>query len=297
MTPVSLSRRRLLAAGVALAAGPFTRVRAQDEPSTGGGNFSLFVPTPDTTVQRMLEIAAVGPRDYLVDLGSGDGRIVIVAAQKFGARGFGIDIDPELVARSRAAAEQAGVAGRVRFEQGDVLQADLRGASVVTMYLFPELLAQLQPKLLTELRPGARIVVHDFAFAVWEPDATERFHAPDKYYGTGGDSRVSLWIVPAVVAGDWRLTFGGKQESLDIRIRQTFQRLEILPLAARGRNTPEPGKVSGGDLAFALDVAAGRGGRRLAFKGSVAGDSMQGAASAAGDAPVAWHAQRLAGSS
>jgi hypothetical protein len=295
VTPADRSRRRALAAGLALAALPLARLRAQEGPSTGSGNFSLFVPTPDTTVQRMLEVAAVGPRDYLVDLGSGDGRIVIVAAQKYGARGFGIDIDSELVVRSRAAAEQAGVAGRVRFEQGDVLQADLRGASVVTMYLFPELIAQLQPKLLMELCPGARIVVHDFSFPVWEPDASERFHAPDKYFGTGGDSRVSLWIVPAVVAGAWRVTFGRTQTPLDVRIRQTFQVLEIQPLAAPGRKTPEPGKVHGEDVMFALEVPAGRASRRLAFTGSVAGESMQGSAQAAGAAPVEWHAQRLAG--
>ena len=289
---VDRGRRHALAAGLALAAAPFVpAARAQDVPT--GGMFSLFVPTPDTTVRRMLEIAEVKAGDHVVDLGSGDGRIVITAAQKYGARGLGVDIDAELIERSRALAKEAGVADRAQFEVGDVLQADLRGATIVTMYLFPELISLLQPKLLRELKPGTRIVVHDFAFATWTPDHTESFHAPEKYFGSGGDSRVSLWIVPATAAGRWRVALDGQPAPLDVQIRQTFQMLEVLPPAAgRGKPAAGAGRVRGDTLAFTLDLPADGGVRRHAFEGRIEGEAMHGSVRAGEGAPVAWTARR-----
>ncbi len=292
MTFINRGRRRALAAGAALAVAPFLPVaHAQDVPT--GGMFSLFVPTPDTTVRRMLEIAEVKAGDHVVDLGSGDGRIVITAAQKYGARGLGVDIDVELVERSRVAAREAGVADRAQFEVGDVLQADLRGANIVTMYLFPELLSLLQPKLLRELKPGTRIVVHDFAFATWAPDHTESFHAPEKYFGSGGDSRVSLWIVPAAAAGRWRVALDGQATPVDLQIRQTFQMLEMLPAAAgRGKPAPASGRVRGQAVTFTLELPAEGGPRRHVFEGRIDGDAMRGTVRA-GDAPPApWTARR-----
>jgi len=292
MVLIDRDRRRVLAAGLALAAVPYLPARAQDVPT--GGMFSLFVPTPETTVRRMLEIADVKAGDHVVDLGSGDGRIVITAAAKYGARGLGVDIDAELVERSRVAAREAGVADRAQFDVGDVLQADLRGATIVTMYLFPELISLLQPKLLRELKPGTRIVVHDFAFALWTPDHTESFHAPEKYFGSGGDSRVSLWIVPATAAGRWRLALDGQPAPLDVQIRQTFQMLDVAPVLA-GKSKPvfAAGRVRGQAVTFTLDLMAEGATRRHVFEGSIEGEAMRGMVRA-GDGPAApWTARRM----
>jgi SAM-dependent methyltransferase len=293
MPPVSwvdLSRRRLLLAAGALAL-PFSFARAQEEPSTGGGNFSLFVPTPDAAVTRMLEIAEVKAGDYVIDLGSGDGRIVIAAARKYGARGLGVDIDAELVEKSRAAAAAAGVAGRVKFEAMDVMAADLRGATVVTMYLFPELLTQLRPKLMRELAPGTRIVVHDFAFGGWEPDGTESFFVPEKYFDRGGQSRVSLWIVPADVAGRWRISLGGGTAAVPVRLQQTHQMLEVLPERAGSRTTR--GRLRGEQIEFALALPGQGTSRRHEFTGRVNGETMAGVARRADGATVSWSASRV----
>jgi hypothetical protein len=291
MAFIDRGRRRVLAAGLALAAVPYLPARAQDVPT--GGMFSLFVPTPDTTVRRMLEIADVKAGDHVVDLGSGDGRIVITAAAKYGARGLGVDIDAELVERSRVAAREAGVADRAQFDVGDVLQADLRGATIVTMYLFPELISLLQPKLLRELKPGTRIVIHDFAFATWTPDHTESFHAPEKYFGSGGDSRVSLWIVPATAGGRWRLSLDGQPAPLDVQIRQTFQLLDVAPvLAGKGKPVFAGGRVRGQAVTFTLDLTADGATRRHVFDGVIEGEAMRGTVRAGGGAPTPWTARR-----
>jgi len=129
-----------------------------------------YVQTPAPVVEAMLALGEVGPDDFVYDLGAGDGRIVIAAARWRGARGVGIEIDPDLVRQARRAAERAGVADRVRFETRDLFTADLRGATAVTLYLSPDLNARLRPRLLAELRPGARIVAHDFEFSAWKPD-------------------------------------------------------------------------------------------------------------------------------
>lgn len=135
-----------------------------------------YVPTTDAVVNRMLLMANVGPGDVVYDLGCGDGRIVIAAAQQFGARGVGIDIDPKLIRVARANAKAAGVEHRVRFEVGDLFEADLREASVVTLYLLPSMNRKLRPKLLAELAPGARIIAHDFDFGPeWPPEETQDF--------------------------------------------------------------------------------------------------------------------------
>src|SRR5919201_4843787 len=126
-----------------------------------------FIATPDEVVARMLELAGTGPEDYVVDLGSGDGRIVIAAAQRFGARGLGIELDGELVRSSRENARRAGVAERAKFIQGDVLSADFSRASVVTVYLLPQLIDELQSRFLATLQPGTRIVSHAFRAAGW----------------------------------------------------------------------------------------------------------------------------------
>jgi ubiquinone/menaquinone biosynthesis C-methylase UbiE len=145
-----------------------------------------FVPTPEKVVDRMLEVAKVGPNDVVYDLGSGDGRIVIAAAKKHGARGVGIDIDPERVKEARANARSAGVSDRVEFREADLFKTDLSEATVVTLYLLSSVNLQLRPKLLSELKPGTRIVSHAFDMGDWKPLKTEKVGSSTLYY----------WVVP-----------------------------------------------------------------------------------------------------
>lgn len=156
-----------------------------------------YVPTAPSVVKRMLEVAGVTKDDIVYDLGSGDGRIPITAAKEYGARGVGIEIDPELVAKARAKAQTAGVAERVEFRQGDLFEADLGDATVVALYLWPEMNVKLRPKLLRQLDPGDRIVSHDFRMGKWEPDRTV-----DAGRGNTGIETIYLWIVPEDVPDD-----------------------------------------------------------------------------------------------
>ena len=149
-----------------------------------------YVPTPDKVVARMLEIAQVGPNDIVYDLGSGDGRIVITAARKHGARGVGIDIDPRRIEEANSQARFNGVSDRARFVVQDLFKTDFSEASVVTLYLFPEMNAKLQPKFRSELRPGTRIVSHQFGIGDWKPERTET-----AWSGTV-DHQLFLWTVP-----------------------------------------------------------------------------------------------------
>ena len=153
-----------------------------------------FVVTPDNVTLEMLKLANVGPKDYLIDLGSGDGRIVIVAAKRFGARGLGVEIVPDLVRQSRDNAKKAGVADRAQFAEQDLFETDLSKATVVTLYLLPEANLQLRPRL-RKLPPGTRIVSHDWDMGDWIPDKTIEVDAPDKKIGLAKKSRIHLWIV------------------------------------------------------------------------------------------------------
>lgn len=145
-----------------------------------------YVPTPQTVVEEMLKIAAVTKDDVVYDLGSGDGRIVITAAKKYGARGVGIDIDPERVKEANANAVQAGVTGRVKFLEQDLFETDFKEASVVTLYLLPDINLRLRPKLWSELKPGTRIVSHAFDMGDWKPERTEHIEGRTIYY----------WVIP-----------------------------------------------------------------------------------------------------
>jgi len=180
-----------------------------------------FITTPGSVVERMLELAGTQSSDVVMDLGSGDGRIVIAAAQKFGAHGVGIELDRGLVEESRRNAQLAKVAGRVSFVQGDVLTADLSSASVVTLYLLPGLIGKLQPRFIYELRPGTRIVAHAFGMAGWKPDRTEIVRIKEPHPGQGPESKLYLWVVPAEVRGLWR---GGGRE---VRIEQNYQQIDV----------------------------------------------------------------------
>lgn len=180
-----------------------------------------FITTPQGVVERMLELAAAGPGDLVVDLGSGDGRIVIAAARRFGAQALGIELDAGLVQASRENAKRAGVADRARFVQGDVLTADFSAASVVTLYLLPGLLDRLQPRFIGELKPGTRIVSHAFRMTGWPADASQTLRVAGPHPGQGDESTLYLWIVPAEVRGTW--IAGGKR----VRIEQNYQQIDV----------------------------------------------------------------------
>lgn len=190
-----------------------------------------YVPTPRPVVAAMLDLAEVGPADYLIDLGSGDGRIAIMAAQR-GARALGVDLDPDRVGEAAAAATMAGVQARAQFRRQDLFATPLRDASVVTLYLLPQVNLRLRPRLLTELRPGSRIVSHAFAMDDWRPDAEREVNA----------ARIFLWIVPAVAEGRWLLeSADGSRRTLELeqRFQDVAGTLDGRPLrdvALRGRS-------------------------------------------------------------
>ena len=200
-----------------------------------------FVVSPDNVTLAMLKLANVGPEDYVIDLGSGDGRIVLVAAKRFGARGLGVEIVPELVAKSRASARAAGVESRAFFKEQDLFKTDLSPASVVTMYLLPDVNLALRPRLL-QLRPGTRIVSHDWDMAEWHPDRTIKVDVPDKPVGLEKASRIHLWIVPARIQGTWCGT--GKAKGTTLSIAQEFQRFRGEIADGEERTTFE-GKIDG----------------------------------------------------
>ena len=180
-----------------------------------------FITTPPEVVVRMLALAGTRADDLVVDLGSGDGRIVIAAAQKFGARGLGIELDAALVKKSQAAAAAARVSERVSFIEGDVLVADISRATVVTVYLLPALMGQLQSRFIAELQPGTRIVSHAFGMAGWAPDRSELVRLERRHAGQGDESRLYLWVVPADVRGVWRAP------GVELRIEQNYQQIEV----------------------------------------------------------------------
>lgn len=191
-----------------------------------------YVQTPMEIVERMLRMAEVKKGDYVIDLGSGDGRIIIEAAKR-GARGLGVDLDPNLVKYATENARQSGVGDLTRFEVRDIFETDLSGASVVAFYLLPDFNAKLLPKLL-KLKPGTRIVSHDGGIGDWPPDERLEMRAPEKPVGVGGVSRVELWIVPADANGVWTSELPAHGGGWTFKVRQTYQVLDI-DVAAQGR--------------------------------------------------------------
>jgi len=213
----------------------------------------------------MLRIAGTGPQDTVIDLGSGDGRIVIAAAKNFGARGIGVDIDAKLVALSQENARRAGVAQRTEFLVRDVLKTDLSQASVVTVYLLPFLIDQLQPKFFAELKPGARIVTHAFAMKGWKPDRSETvtLSKPHGSHDSKGErSEIHLWIVPAQARGDWQA------RGWRLKIAQNFQELDIEGEADGRAVAVSEAKLEGTALSFS--------GAGFRYRGRVGTDRITG---------------------
>jgi hypothetical protein len=252
-----------------------------------------YVPTPATVVEAMLKHAHVGPRDFVIDLGSGDGRIVLTAVTRFkAAGGIGVDIDEELVDRANASARKQGIADRVRFSRQDVREADVGRATVLTLYLLPGMMTALRTKLLAELKPGTRIVSHDFVFEQWKPDRSATIETQEKYDMTGSwTSDIHVWIVPAPVQGAWRGKWsGGQGDEFQLDIRQGFQFFDAR-FARNGRAVGvKDGQISGPMLSFTVP---GENGRRERYSATVGRDEMNGEVRD-GDTVVArWSATRM----
>jgi SAM-dependent methyltransferase len=175
-----------------------------------------YEPSSEDVVGAMLEIARVSENDLVYDLGCGDGRIVIAAAQKAGARGVGVDLDPERIKESLENARKANVTDRVQFFLQDLFQTEIRNATVVMLYLWPEVNLKLRPKLFRELRPGTRVVSHSHTMGSWEPDQTV----------TASDGhRIHLWVIPANVTGTWEWDMPGEKEPYVLKLSQHFQKV------------------------------------------------------------------------
>jgi SAM-dependent methyltransferase len=203
-----------------------------------------FITSPDNVTLEMLSSAGVTRGDHVIDLGSGDGRIVITAAKKFEATGLGVEIDPALVERSKASARSAGVADKVEFKVQDLFQTDLAPATVITMYLLPEFNLQLRPALLA-LKPGTRIVSHDWDMGDWKPDRTTVVAVPDKAVGLQKSSKIHLWTVPAKVDGLWCAS--GLLRGASIQLTQTYQTFTGT-LGWRTRTRALAGTIRGSEL-------------------------------------------------
>ena len=206
-----------------------------------------YVTTPDRVTAAMLDLAAVQAGDHVIDLGSGDGRIVIAAARR-GATGLGVDNDPRLVAESIGNAKRAGVAARTTFLEQDLFRTDLAPATVITLYLLPEVNLQLRPAIL-RLRPGTRIVSHDWDMGDWRPDRSVTLAVPEKTIGLSKSSKVHLWIVPARVEGLWCGTRDDRRAAL--RLRQSYQDVSgEIEIGGRSRMA-----ISGGIAGTSVSVA------------------------------------------
>jgi precorrin-6B methylase 2 len=228
------------------------------EPTVGqAGKDVVWVPTPQALVEKMLDLAKLTPQDFLIDLGSGDGRTVITAARR-GSRALGIEFNPDMVALARRNAAEAKMTERAVFEEGDLFKADLSKAQVITMFLLPSINMKLRPQLL-DLKPGTRIVTNSFTMEDWVADETANVTEDCSSW-----CQALLWIVPAKVEGSWQMPQG------ELTLTQQFQMLT----GALGATPISDGRVRGEEVTFTA------GGTR--YTATVAGNSMKGTASAGG---------------
>ncbi len=239
-----------------------------------------FVVSPDAVVERMLYLAQPKAGERLVDLGSGDGRIVIEAAQRFGARGLGVEIDPRLVELARENARRAGVEALATFEVRDLFETDLRGVSVVTMYLLPEVNLKLLPRLIDQLKPGARIVSHDYDLGPWPFDEMIELALAEKMAGSHGRSRVFLWLVPADARGRWIAELPELGGRWQFDIAQKFQILEVdarvVGSAGGSAMVVRGARLRGEEIRLVVSGSVGGKGYNVLFRGKVAGGRIEG---------------------
>lgn len=266
--PLALLRLALagLLAAATLAAAQTTPPGPGDDsyrPRFGqSGKDVVWIPTPDALVQRMLQAARVTDRDRVYDLGAGDGKIPIAAARDFRARAVGIEYNPELAELARRNAQRAGVADRVRIITGDIFANDFSDATVVTLYLLPELNRRLMPQLL-KLKPGTRIVSHAFKMADWEPDETVGDSDRDAF----------LWIVPANAAGRWSLSEQRGEWTATVDVAQLYQRIGGTVTLGKETQPLLSPTLSGETLSF---FYRGPDGQSLSVRGTVEGDRFVG---------------------
>lgn len=270
-----------------------------------------YVSTPDEVVAEMLRIANVGKDDVLYDLGCGDGRIVITAAKMYGCRGVGIDINPERIRESRENAIKAGVSDRVQFIQMDLFEAEIREASVVTLYLLSGVNLRLRPKLFRELSPGSRVVSHEFSMGKWEPDATTSVKAEnyrDPYLFNYWDEQIAdywrthkvyLWIIPGNVNGSWKLTIPGLSENdeFTLRLDQEFQRVrgQSLENASAIPVFIKDVEIRGNMLVFTFEGKLKGSTESMHFEGIVQGNTIRGTMEIEGSprkGKIKWTARR-----
>jgi len=253
-----------------------------------------YVPTPQVVVDEMLKLAKVAAGDHVIDLGSGDGRMIITAARNFKASGLGVDIDAKLVDLANKQAKAGGVADRVRFVEQDMFKADIGPATVVTLYVMPDFMEKLRPKLLSELKPGARIVAHDYYINGWYPDQRLTLTVPEKVKANGTDKAyIYLWVVPAMAAGDWRMDFDvgtGKTELVVLSFNQQYQMINAAAAVRAGPLKVENPVLKGDEINFSVALAS----IDYKFTGRIQGDRMEGTAiPPVGGKAVPWRALRL----
>ena len=257
-----------------------------------------YVPTPQEVVDRMLEVAKVGLYDYLIDLGSGDGRIVVTAARKFGTRGFGVDLNPERIRESNENARRAGVSEKIAFYQRDLFETSLGSATVITMYLLPQVNIELRPRLL-DLKPGTRLVSHDFDMGDWKPDNYIKMETQAKYGGAGGTSEIYFWIVPARVAGvwQWELPVSGKPLAYEVKLEQKYQAITG-SISVGGKPVKLlTARLRGDEIRFAFTAEVNGSPVKHEFIGKVTGDGVTGSARLSGarmQGQHDWSARRIA---
>ena len=239
-----------------------------------------YVPTPQYIVDRMLQMASVSGKDYVIDLGSGDGRIVITAAKRFGARGMGVDISEKLVDLATTNSYKEQVADRVKFVRQDAFKTDIAPASVLTLYLLPKFVLELRPRMLDQLKPGSRIVCHDYSLGDWDADNSITFDSPEKE-AINGASQTSLffYIVPALVAGTWQFALpeGLAERSTQVSLQQRYQK--ISGTGGSGRGKPLKHAALRGDQ---IELTLPIGNRDYLATGRVNGDRIDGSVEISG---------------
>jgi SAM-dependent methyltransferase len=264
---------RCVAAVLALCAAP--PAFAQDLDDSKDNIAGPYVPTPWVIVQEMLKLADIRGEDVVYDLGSGDGRLVITAAKRFGARGVGVELQSELVEMARVGAEREGVADRVKFVRGDLFETDIRSANVVMLYLLPRFVTRLVPKFRAELKPGTRIVSHDYPLAPWPPDKELAMDVPEKEMISGTSwTRLYYYVVPARVQGVWELILPKSLAGAPLVLQITQEPDAVGAVVRDGNNELylRDLTVRGEQVRFGLLYK----GRLMAFEGTVAGDAMTG---------------------
>jgi hypothetical protein len=263
---------------LALATTADARTRAECErdykPQVGqAGKDVVWVPTPDELVSKMLTMAKVTPKDYVVDLGAGDGKIAIAAGKRFGATALGIEYNPDMAKLAQCFVQAEGVADKVKIIQGDIFKEDFSKATVVTMYLLPELNIRLRPTILA-MKPGTRVTSHQFTMGDWEADETAELEYRSAY----------LWIVPAKVEGTWNFREAGAgAASFVVTLSQQFQRIKGDASMGHNKNPLVGATLRGDAIKFAFNDDKGQ---TRTFTGTVSGNDMTGTLRGPGNAEV-----------